>query len=303
MGIEGLLKEASAEYRLNEPLKPYTTFKIGGPADIMIFPKDEREIINTTEILKKNGIEYFFMGSGSNLLVSDKGYRGAVIKTDRLNNIKLIDDTLIEAESGAKLLETAVFAYKNSLSGLEFSYGIPGTAGGAVYMNAGAYDGEMKNVVAKTAYIDENGKMKTFTGDEHSFTYRKSVFTGKNVCIIKTLLRLNKGDKEQIKAAMDDFLNRREEKQPLNMPSAGSVFKRPEGYFTGRLIGDSGLKGFAVGGAKVSEKHSGFIVNTGNATCKDVIELIKIIKDRVYNSFGIELKCEIIYKGEGEVKL
>lgn len=285
------------EIKKNELLKNHTSFKIGGPADEFCEVHNEEEIKELIEYAKDKGIPYTIMGNGSNLLVGDKGIRGLVIKLAKgFENIEVIGDKII-AKSGILLSRLSNAAFENGLSGIEFASGIPGTLGGAVYMNAGAYGGEMKDVIEKVTYLS-NGEIKTAEKDELDFGYRHSRFTGTEDIILSAELQLKKADKTEIRAMMDDFKERRCSKQPLSMPSAGSTFKRPEGYFAGKLIEDAGLKGKAIGGAQVSEKHSGFVVNTGDATAQDVLDLIKFIQDTVYEKFGVKLETEVKMLGE-----
>jgi UDP-N-acetylmuramate dehydrogenase len=281
----------------NEPMMKHTTFRTGGPAKRFI------KIESVEDILKiSNDSEYsddfLIIGNGSNLLVSDKGIDTTVIQIyDEFNSISLIDDVTIHADSGALLSKVAVFARDNSLTGFEFASGIPGTAGGAVFMNAGAYGGEMKDCVVKV-YAVVDGKEEVFTNEEMKFGYRESAAMQKNMIITGVDIRLQKGDKESITAMMNDLNGRRREKQPLEYPSAGSTFKRPTGYFAGKLIMDSGLAGYSVGDAEVSEKHCGFVINKGHATSDEIYKLIcdvqKIVKDKT----GIMLETEVRLIGE-----
>ncbi len=280
----------------NELMKNHTSFKIGGPADEFCEAAKTEEIIELIDYAKKKNIPYTVIGNGSNLLVSDKGIRGLVIKIVS-NSISLKKETIIKVDSGAMLSTLSMFALKNSLKGLEFASGIPGTLGGAVFMNAGAYGSEMKNVVKNVTYL-ENGEVKVIEKEDLEFGYRKSFFTNKDVIILSAEIELEKGNYEEIKAYMDDLRKRRTEKQPLLMPSAGSTFKRPEGFFAGKLIEDAGLKGYKVGDAAVSEKHSGFVVNLGNATAKDVRRLIEDIQKTVKEKFDVELETEVKMIGE-----
>ena len=285
------------EIKKNELLKNHTSFKIGGPADEFCEVHNEEEIKELIKYAKEKVIPYTIMGNGSNLLVGDKGIRGLVIKLAKgFENIEVIGDKII-AKSGILLSRLSNAAFENGLSGIEFASGIPGTLGGAVYMNAGAYGGEMKDVIEKVTYLS-NGEIKTAEKGELDFGYRHSRFTGTEDIILSAELQLKKADKTEIRAMMDDFKERRCSKQPLSMPSAGSTFKRPEGYFAGKLIEDAGLKGKAIGGAQVSEKHSGFVVNTGDATAQDVLDLIKFIQDTVYEKFGVKLETEVKMLGE-----
>lgn len=294
------LKEFILEEQVlpNESMKKHTSFKIGGKADIMLLPKDYMQLGRMIKSCRQFNIPYFIMGNGSNLLVSDKGIRGVVIKTyNCLSHIK-VDGNIIECEAGVLLSKLANTAMQHGLTGLEFASGIPGTLGGAVVMNAGAYDGEMKDVITETKYFDEEGNICTVVGEQHQFGYRESMFQGTEKIIICSKLHLEHGDKQKIKEKMDELNRRRRDKQPLEMPSAGSVFRRPEGYYAGKLIQDSGLKGYRIGDAEVSQKHCGFIVNRGNATAQDVYDLIKHIQDTVQQKFGVELKTEVKFVGE-----
>lgn len=283
---------------LNEPMKNHTSFKIGGCADIFVQPKNADELIKIIQLAQQSKTPYFVMGNGSNLLVTEKGIRGLVIKTNGcLKEIKIMGNQIF-CEAGVLLSQLANFAMKNSLTGLEFASGIPGTLGGAIVMNAGAYDGEMKDVTVKTKYIDEDGKIGEVIGEQHAFGYRTSIFQGSNKIILNSELRLQYGEQKEIREKMNDLNRRRREKQPLTIPSAGSVFRRPKGYYAGKLIQDSGLRGYQIGGAKVSEKHCGFIVNTGNATADDVLNLIAHIQDVVQSKFGVTLQTEVKTIGE-----
>ena len=289
-----LLKEKQIKYAENEPMKAHTTFKIGGPARLMIMPESEEELSQAVKACNSLGIRYLAMGNGSNLLVSDKGVNAAVILLGKgFDDICLLDETTVFARAGAQLIKVCNFALDNSLSGLEFAYGIPGSCGGAAFMNAGAYGGEMKDVLYKCDHIDKNGEKGSLSGAELKLSYRHSVYYD-NGCIVTGLyLKLKKGDKDEIREKMTELMGRRREKQPLEFPSAGSTFKRPEGYFAGALIEECKLKGASVGGAQVSEKHAGFVINTGDATCQDVLDLCKKISDTVYEEKGVKLEMEI----------
>lgn len=280
----------------NEPMKNHTTFKIGGPADVFMVAKNYTALKNAITLCNKNEMPFHVIGAGSNLLVADKGVRGVVIKYS--SNSALCSGNIITAYAGISLAALSKFALSNSLSGLEFASGIPGLLGGAVYMNAGAYGGEMKDIVTETQYLDKNGELHVMTGDQHLFGYRHSAYSSGDKFIVLAKLNLSFCDKKQISAAMSELLKKRNEKQPLNYPSAGSTFKRPEGYFAAKLIDDAGLKGFTVGGARVSEKHSGFVINTGGATASDVLSLVDHIKNTVLSKFNVELNCEIKMIGE-----
>jgi UDP-N-acetylmuramate dehydrogenase len=293
-----LIKICGENVKFNEPMKKHTSFKIGGPAEMLIEPENEEQFKCVIKRLKEDNISYCIIGAGSNLLVGDKGISGAVIKMAKdFGGLSLSGDT-ITAGSGVMLSKLANFAASNGLSGLEFAGGIPGTVGGAVYMNAGAYGGEMKDVVISTRYMTDSGEIKEITGDEHKFVYRGSVFSSGGY-ILSTTFKLNKKPEEEIRAVMKDLNGRRRDKQPLEYPSAGSTFKRPEGYFAAKLIEDAELKGASVGGAAVSEKHAGFVINkSGEATAKDVLKLVELIKERVMEKFGVELSCEIKMIGD-----
>ena len=285
----------------DEPMKKYTTFKIGGNADFIIVAKNKNDIFNAYNYALKNNIPFYIIGNASNLLVSDNGIRGIVVK-NAYEDINVINksETYVELEvaSGASLAKLANFALDNSLTGLEFSFGIPGTIGGAVRMNAGAYGGEMKDCIVESLVIDKEGNEKILNFEEHNFSYRNSQIAKHGYIILGTKIRLKKGNKEEIKEKMDVNIKARIEKQPYNMPSAGSVFKRGNGFITAAIIDEAGLKGKKIGGAMVSEKHAGFIVNTGDATFKDVINLIEYIKATVKDKFDKELETEVIIIGE-----
>jgi UDP-N-acetylmuramate dehydrogenase len=289
-----LFKELNCEYAENEPMKLHTTFRIGGPARLVVYPNDEEQIAKIVKCANENNIRLITIGNGSNLLVADEGIDACVmILDDHFAQIKLIDDETIFATAGAMLIKVCRFALENSLSGLEFAFGIPGSCGGGAFMNAGAYGGEMKDVLYKCSHIDANGDIGYLEGDDLKLSYRHSAYYD-NGCIITGLyLKLKKSDKAEIKAKMDDFLSRRRDKQPLEYPSAGSTFKRPQGYFAGALIQECNLKGATVGGAQVSEKHAGFVINKGGATCNDVLELCKLCSDTVYKNKGVKLEMEI----------
>ncbi|EGD49710.1 UDP-N-acetylenolpyruvoylglucosamine reductase [Ruminiclostridium papyrosolvens DSM 2782] len=283
---------------VNEPMANHTSFKIGGPADIMTYPGNSNQLVNIVKECVKSNIPYMVMGNGTNLLVSDKGIRGVVIKIyDNLAAFKVDNDT-IELEAGMLVSKASKLALEYSLTGLEFAEGIPGTVGGAVTMNAGAYIGEMCMVVHQTEYMDGEGNIITITGDEHCFSYRSSIIQKSKGIVLKTRLKLQKGDSVNIKEKMDEFNFKRRDKQPLEWPSAGSVFKRPQGYFVGKLIDDCGLRGYGIGGAQISDKHSGFIINRGGATCSDVLALIKHIQTTVDERFGVQLEPELRIIGD-----
>ena len=285
--------EYNIKYKLDEPMSNHTSFKTGGNAAVFVDIADFDTLVKVLDICR--GTDVFILGKGSNLLVSDDGISDKVVihlSTD-FADMKLIDDTTIEVQAGASLASLCKFALAHSLTGLEFAYGIPGSCGGAAYMNAGAYGGEMKDVVTKVNHIDRDGNLGSYSGEELKFAYRKSAYTNTDLIITSLVLKLDKGDKAEIEAKMTDIMGRRVEKQPLEYPSAGSVFKRPEGYFAGALIEQSNLKGKRIGGAMVSEKHAGFIINYDEATTTDVINLIKHCQKTVYEKFGVNLETEI----------
>ncbi len=289
------LSQADIGFLTDEPMKTHTTFKTGGNASVFICPQNESELSETLKIIKACGLKPFILGNGSNLLVSDDGItdRPVIYIGEAFNQVKLLDETTIEVGAGAMLTAPCRFALEHSLTGLEFAFGIPGSCGGAAYMNAGAYGGEMKDVVIRCNHIDFDGNAGHFDASELDFGYRHSVYSERDCVITSIVLSLEKGDKEEINAKMRELLQRRKDKQPLEYPSAGSVFKRPEGYFAGALIEQSGLKGKRIGGAMVSEKHAGFIINYDGATTKDVLDLVKFCQDTVMEKFGVMLEREI----------
>ncbi len=288
-----------ANVEFDAPMKKYTTFKCGGNASLLITPNSSETLKSVVSYCYSKDIKPLIIGNGSNLLVTDNGIKNVVIKIgSQMSKIELIDETTIFCEAGASLKSLCMFALENSLSGLEFAYGIPGTLGGAVYMNAGAYGGEMKDVLFSVNHIDLSGDFGTFSTEELNLGYRHSAYSDNDYTIVSAILKLKKADKTDIKAAMDDKLQRRKDKQPLEYPSAGSTFKRPEGYFAGALIQESGLKGYTVGGAQVSEKHAGFVINKGGATATDIITLIRDVQKTVYKNFGVELETEVKIIGE-----
>lgn len=279
----------------NEPMRFHTSFKIGGNADIMIMPKNSDEVVKSVKLAKEYNIPYFIMGNGSNLLVGDYGIEGMVIKlSDDIGGINIDEDKrLVYAESGAKLSSIAVKALKSSLTGFEFAHGIPGTLGGAVMMNAGAYGSEMKNVIEYVDALDENGNIIRLTNDECEFGYRTSIFSRNDYIALGAKIKLEKGNYDEIKAEMDRLKAMRCEKQPLDMPSAGSTFKRPVGNFAGGLIEKAGLKGFRYKNAMVSDKHAGFVVTCGESSAKEVMYVIDTVRNTVNDKFGIMLEPEV----------
>ncbi len=272
----------------------HTTFKIGGNARLIVYPESEEQICEIIKTANAENIRLIAIGNGSNLLVDDDGIDACVmILAEGFGKISLIDEENVFAQAGAKLISLCRFAYENSLTGLEFAYGIPGSCGGGAFMNAGAYGGEMKDVLYKCSHVDRNGNTGFLENEQLELSYRHSAYYD-NDCIITGLyLKLKKGNQAEIKEKMNDLISRRRDKQPLEYPSAGSTFKRPEGYFAGALIQECGLKGKAVGGAQVSEKHAGFIINKGGATCRDVLELCDICADTVFREKGVRLEREI----------
>ncbi|MBR3883060.1 MAG: UDP-N-acetylmuramate dehydrogenase [Clostridia bacterium] len=302
MDIEKELQEVINKKNIfkDEPMSKHTSFKIGGNADYFIKITSIEELKDLFKISKKHNMPITLVGNGTNLLVKDGGIRGFVIKID-MNNFKIKRTTKyveITVESGMTLAALANVALKEEITGLEFLSGIPGTIGGALRMNAGAYGGEMKDIVVKTRYMTYDGKVKTMTLPEHRFEYRNSVFSKMNVIILDTTIRLSKGNKKEIDAKMKEFAASRKEKQPLEYPNAGSTFKRKEGVITAQLIDQAGLKGYSVGDAEVSTKHAGFIINKGKATAKDVLDLVEHIKETIREKNNLDIELEIIVLGE-----
>lgn len=284
------------KYCENEPMCQHTSFKTGGNADVFVNVCSTGQLSQVLKELNKQSLPFFVIGKGSNLLVSDKGIEGAVISLSGLDKITVEGDS-ITAEAGASLAAVCVAALKNSLTGLEALYGIPASVGGALYMNAGAYGGEISQVVESACFADENGEIGKIEVSDMCLGYRTSIFKKQKMIITSVTFKLKKGDCDEIRCAMDDFMSRRKEKQPLEYPSAGSTFKRPEGHFAGALIEKNGLKGKSVGGAKVSEKHAGFLINYDNAKSDDVKALMKIVADTVFEADGVKLEPEVIFVG------
>ena len=283
------------ELLINEPMSRHTSFRIGGPADLLVSPKSEQGLCCAVDAAKQAGLPLTVLGNGSNVLVHDEGIRGVVLCIGNGFADVQVDGDCVVGQSGALLSILSNEAYKAGLTGLEFAGGIPGSLGGALFMNAGAYDGQMADAVVSTRYYDmEQGKIGEITGDAHAFGYRNSIFKSHPEWIVLTgVMRLQQGDPQEIRAKMDDFAQRRREKQPLNFPSAGSTFKRPTGYFAGKLIQDAGLMGCTIGGAQVSEKHAGFVINRGDATCADVLALMNHVQEEVMKQFGVQLEPEV----------
>ena len=277
---------------VDSPMSEHIYFRVGGPADILVTPVNEEQVVNTLKLCREYNVPYFILGNGSNILVKDGGISGVVIKFNKLNKITT-EGNCVTAQSGALLKDVSNAALENNLRGFEFACGIPGSIGGAVFMNAGAYDGEMAHVIKSARVIDENCNIKNLTKEELELGYRSSIVMKKGYVVIEATVELESGEYASIKDKIDDLTNRRESKQPLEYPSAGSTFKRPEGYFAGKLIQDSGLKGFSIGGAAVSEKHSGFVINKGGATAKDVLDVIAHVQKTVKENFDVELHTEV----------
>ncbi len=282
----------------NAPMSEYTSFKTGGCARLMLFPNSAECLSGILALCEQHSCSPVIIGNGSNLLVSDSGIDGVVIRIGQeLSDIALEDETHIVCSAGVSLARLCLFALENSLTGLEFAYGIPGTAGGAAFMNAGAYGGEMKDVLTCCEHLTANGTLGSFSGDELGLAYRRSVYSENHYVITRLHLSLQKGDSGDIRAKMDELLSRRKDKQPLEYPSAGSTFKRPEGHYAGALIEQCGLKGANVGGAYVSEKHAGFIVNKNKATSTDIMLLIELVQNTVYAKTGVVLEPEVRFIG------
>ncbi len=298
---EALQRFVPAEnIKYDEYLKYHTTFRVGGKADALVLVESDEQLKGLLRYLPKVEIPYYILGNGSNLLVSDKGYRGIIIKlADSFSRVVVVGNRIV-AQAGVSLAKVARTAMEHGLTGLEFAAGIPGTVGGGVIMNAGAYDGEMKMVVDTVTVLDGEGEEFTLDNATMEFGYRTSVIKNQKFVVTECTFLLQPGVKEEIKAKMDDFARRRREKQPLEFPSAGSTFKRPAGHFAGKLIMDAGLRGFSVGGAQVSEKHCGFVINTGDATAADIKTLMREVQGEVYRQFSVKLEPEVIMLGEFE---
>lgn len=293
------VKEKMGEIiKIDEPMRLHTTFQVGGPADYFVSPRSEEEVRILLEKAKKYEIPVFIVGNGSNLLVSDKGYRGMIVQIGKEYSDVTVEGQTISAQAGASLAKIARTAYENGLGGFEFAAGIPGTLGGAVSMNAGAYGGEIKDVIIDARVLTKEGEILTIRADELELAYRSSVITKKGYIVLGARFSFEKKDGQEIKARMDELAFARKSKQPLEFPSAGSTFKRPEGYFAGKLIMDAGLRGFQVGGARVSDKHCGFVINAGNATAADIYSLILQVQEKVQRQFNVTLQPEVKMLGE-----
>jgi UDP-N-acetylmuramate dehydrogenase len=288
-----------AKVKFNEPLKKYTTFKIGGPADVLVKPENEQDVLSCVKFCKENNIPLHVLGNGSKVLIKDGGLRGVVLHLGKNYATYKIEGDEIFVAAGVSLPLLCVKAKNAGLAGLEFACGIPASVGGAIYMNAGAYGSEMANVVTETTYLDSNLEICTVSGNDHEFGYRQSIFRKHpEYIILSCKMKLTADSKENIEAKMNENRDSRVKKQPLEYASAGSAFKRPEGYFAGKLVQDAGLKGYSIGDAEVSIKHSGFVVNKGSATAKDVCSLLTHIKKVVLEKFGVQLEEEIIIMGD-----
>lgn len=284
--------------RLNEPMEAHTTFRVGGPADYFVTPGTGEELADVIACCKAEGVPYYIIGNGSNLLVSDNGYRGAVIQIFKAMSQVEVDGSCIAAQAGALLSGIAAKALENGLAGFEFAAGIPGTLGGACVMNAGAYGGEMKDVLKQVTVLSKEGRIFTIPAQELEMGYRTSIIAKKGYIVLEAVIELREGDVQEIKALMDELKEKRVTKQPLEFPSAGSTFKRPEGYFAGKLIQDAGLRGFQVGGAQVSEKHCGFVINKDHAAAADIEKLMQQVSEKVYADSGVRLEPEVKRLGE-----
>lgn len=293
--LESIIDRNYIKY--NEPMRNHTSFKVGGPADILLLPKTSKQVEDIVKLCIRYGMNFYIMGNGSNLIVRDGGYRGIIVKLTCLNNVS-VEGEYLRADAGASLSFAAREALKYSLKGMEFASGIPGTVGGAVTMNAGAYGPEIKDIIDYAIVMDMEGNEFKLNRDELQLSYRHSIIQKKNYIVLQAVFKLEKGNYDEIKNRMDDLNRRREEKQPLNYPSAGSTFKRPAGYFTGKLIEDAGLKGMVNGGASISQKHAGFVINHDNASAKDVIGLITKVQRIIKEKYDVDLEPEVRIIGE-----
>ena len=287
--------EMGCKAYIDEELCNHISFKVGGPCPLLIEPKNEKQLTGILKLIKETQTPYTILGNGTNVLVLDEGLDKVVVKIgDEMTSLSLEGDDVICCSAGTKVVTLCKFALENSLSGLEFAYGIPGTCGGAVFMNAGAYGGEVKDVISEITYLTPDLELKTMPVEEAKLSYRHSVFKENDCIVVSAKFKMKKAPKEEIKTAMNDFLSRRKDKQPLEYPSAGSTFKRPEGYFAGALIEQSGFKGKSLGGAQISDKHAGFLINKDNATAKDILDLIKLTQETVKKETGVTLEPEVI---------
>lgn len=293
------INENLGDFFYDEPMKNHTSFCVGGPAKLLIKPRDEEALVEILKSIRKNNYKYYILGNCTNIIVRDKGFDGIIIKLkNKLNDVRKVSDKEIYAGTGASMKKISEFAMENSLTGLEFAHGIPGSLGGAIVMNAGAYDGEIKNVVKSVRLLDEDLNVIEVPGEEMNFSYRHSLVQERDLIVLGATFSLEDGDKNEIREKYEDFDQRRADKQPLDMPSAGSTFKRPTGYFAGKLIDDSGLRGFTHKGAGISEKHCGFVVNKNKATAQDVLETIEIVQKVVHDKFDVTLEREVKIIGD-----
>ena len=290
--LEKLCQEIGCECLKDESMSKYTTFKVGRNAELIVFPSNYEQLSKLVKLCNENNYLYYILGKGSNLLFKDSGDNFIIISTANIKGLSL-NDNMITAKAGEHMSTFCSFALTNELSGVEFAWGIPGTVGGAVYMNAGAYGGEIKDIIESVKVINKKGEILTISKKAMCLEYRKSIFQNDEFVILEATFYLNKDKKENIKDKMNDFISRRKDKQPLDYPSAGSTFKRPEGTFAAQLIDECGLKGKSVGGAMVSEKHAGFIINYNNATATDILNLINEVKNEVKEKTGYTLECEV----------
>ena len=291
--LKQLLIAADIAYKENEPLAAHCTFKIGGPARLFVQPVDRAQLCRAVALCKAQGVRYYLLGNGSNILFADEGYNGAVLAISSMQDAVEVRGTQLTAGAGVRLSALCKTALEHGLTGLEFAYGIPGTVGGAVYMNAGAYGGEMKDVLEAVSYLTADGRWVDSEASELDFSYRHSAFEENGACILGAVFHLEKGDPDAIKARMNELMQKRIDKQPLDKPSAGSTFKRPAGAFAAALIDQCGLRGYRHGGAAVSDKHCGFVVNLGGATCADVLALCDEVRAIVKEKTGYDLEKEI----------
>lgn len=298
LDFEKTAQDARLKTKRNEPMSAHTTFKVGGCCDIMVFPNSIESVCSLIRRVNELGLDYYILGNGSNVLFSDNGYRGVIITLGSDFSDMSAEGDTITASAGTSLKKVCLKALESGLTGLEFAYGIPGTVGGAVYMNAGAYGGEMKDVVTEVTCVNSRGEIVTRSASELNFAYRSSRFCDSGEVILSAVFKLQKGDYSAIKSRMDELMERRKSRQPLEYPSAGSTFKRPEGTYAGLVIEQSGLKGYTVGGAQISEKHANFVINKGGATAGDIIKLISDVQKQVKEKTGFELECEVRIIGD-----
>ena len=293
------INENLGDFFYDEPMKNHTSFCVGGPAKLLIKPNNEEALIEILKSIRKNNYKYYILGNCTNIIVKDGGFDGIIIKLkNKLNDVEKVSDKEIFAGTGASMKKISEFAMENSLTGLEFAHGIPGSLGGAIVMNAGAYDGEIKNVCKSVRLLDENLEVIEVPGDEMNFAYRHSLVQERDLIVLGAIFSLEDGNKDEIREKYEEFDQRRADKQPLDMPSAGSTFKRPTGYFAGKLIDDSGLRGFTHKGAGISQKHCGFVVNKNKATAQDILETIEIVQKVVHDKFDVTLEREVKIIGD-----